>query len=94
MAGGGIKGGQVIGETDELGWSIAKDPVSINDFHATMLHLFGIDHLKLTKRFGGLDIRLTDLGGQVVKKLPSTIGSRWCAAASPTAPRSRRRWRA
>ena len=69
MAGGGIKGGQVVGETDELGWSIAKDPVSINDFHATMLHQFGIDHLKLTKRFGGLDIRLTDLGGQVVKKL-------------------------
>ena len=69
LAGGGIRGGQVIGSTDEIGWSITSDPVSINDFHATLLHLFGIDHLRLSKRFGGLDIRLTDLGGQVVKKL-------------------------
>ncbi len=67
MAGGGIKGGQVYGETDELGWGIVRDPVHINDFHATLLHLFGIDHLKLTHRFQGRDFRLTDLAGKVVK---------------------------
>ena len=44
MAGGGVRGGQVIGETDEIGWSITKDPVHVNDFHATILHLFGLDH--------------------------------------------------
>jgi len=69
MAGGGVRGGQVVGETDELGWAPSTDPVHINDFHATLLHLFGIDHLRLTKRFGGLDLRLTNLGGNVVKKL-------------------------
>ncbi len=67
MAGGGIKGGQVYGETDELGWGIVRDPVHINDFHATLLHLFGIDHLKLTHRFQGRDFRLTDVAGKVVK---------------------------
>ena len=69
MAGGGIKGGQVVGKTDEIGWSITEDPVHINDFHATLLHLFGIDHTKLVHRFGGLDLRLTNIGGNVVKKL-------------------------
>ena len=53
MAGGGIKGGQVIGRTDEIGWGVEEDPVSINDLHATILHLFGIDHLRLTHRFQG-----------------------------------------
>jgi len=69
MAGGGVPGGKVIGQTDEFGWAPVKDPVHINDFHATLLHLFGLNHLKLTTRFGGLDLRLTDLGGKVVKKL-------------------------
>ncbi len=69
MAGGGVKGGQVVGSTDELGWAPVEDPVHINDFHATLLHLFGLDHLKLSKRFGGLDQRLTNVGGQVVEKL-------------------------
>ncbi len=64
MAGGGIKGGQVYGETDEIGWGIAEDPVHVNDLHATMLHLFGLDHLKLTYRFQGRDFRLTDVAGQ------------------------------
>jgi hypothetical protein len=67
MAGGGIKGGQVYGETDEIGWGVVRDPVHINDFHATLLHLFGIDHLKLTHRFQGRDFRLTDVAGKVVK---------------------------
>lgn len=67
LAGGGIKGGQVYGETDEFGWSIVRDPVHINDFHATILHLFGLDHLRLTHRFQGRDFRLTDVAGKVVK---------------------------
>ncbi len=68
LAGGGIKGGQVYGETDEIGWSPVRDPVHINDMHATMLQLFGLDHLKLTHRFQGRDFRLTDVGGEVVDR--------------------------
>ena len=68
MAGGGIRGGQVFGETDDLGWGITKDPVHINDLHATMLHLFGLDHLKLTHRSQGRDFRLTDVGGKIMKQ--------------------------
>ena len=71
MAGGGVKGGQVIGETDEIGWGIAKDPVHVNDFHATMLHLFGLNHEQLTYRFQGRDFRLTDVAGRVV---PAMLG--------------------
>jgi hypothetical protein len=69
LAGGGIKGGQVIGRTDDIGWNVVEDPVHVNDFHATILHLFGLDHLKLKVRFNGLDVRLTDLAGNVVTKL-------------------------
>ncbi len=69
MAGGGVKGGQVIGETDEIGWNIVKDAVHINDLHATLLHLFGFDHTELTYRFQGRDFRLTDVAGDVVRKL-------------------------
>jgi len=69
MAGGGIKGGTILGETDELGWNVTKDPVHINDLHATILHLFGMDHKKLTYRFQGRDYRLTDVAGKVVTKL-------------------------
>ncbi len=66
LAGGGIQGGQVYGETDEFGWGVKKDPVHINDLHATMLNQFGLDHLKLTYRFQGRDFRLTDVGGKVL----------------------------
>jgi hypothetical protein len=69
MAGGGVKGGQVIGKTDEIGWGIVEDPVHVNDLHATILHLFGFDHTKLTYRFQGRDFRLTDVAGKVVKKV-------------------------
>jgi len=69
LAGGGIKGGQVIGETDEIGWNIAKDPIHINDLHATILHLFGLDHTRLTYRFQGRDFRLTDVAGNLVRTL-------------------------
>ena len=60
------KAGQVYGETDEIGWGVVEDPVHVNDFHATMLHLFGLDHLKLTHRFQGRDFRLTDVAGKVI----------------------------
>nr|ADI22613.1 hypothetical protein [uncultured verrucomicrobium HF0500_16O23] len=66
MAGGGLKGGQVYGTTDEIGWSITEDPVHPNDLHATMLHQFGINHKRLTYRFQGRDFRLTDVGGRVI----------------------------
>jgi uncharacterized protein (DUF1501 family) len=69
MAGGGVKGGQVIGKTDEIGWNIVEDPIHINDYHATILHLFGFDHRKLTYKYQGRDFRLTDVAGNVVKKL-------------------------
>jgi hypothetical protein len=66
LAGGGLRGGQVHGETDEIGWNVVKDPVHPNDLHATMLHCFGLDHLRLTHRFQGRDFRLTDVGGKVI----------------------------
>ena len=69
LAGGGVKGGQVLGTTDELGWKVTEDAVHMNDFHATLLHLFGLDHKKLTFRHQGLDMRLTDVAGKVVTKL-------------------------
>jgi uncharacterized protein (DUF1501 family) len=69
MAGGGVKGGQVVGKTDEIGWNVVEEPIHINDWHATILHLFGLDHLKLTYRFQGRDFRLTDVAGKVVPKL-------------------------
>jgi uncharacterized protein (DUF1501 family) len=68
-AGGGIKGGQVVGKTDDIGWGVVEDAIHVNDLHATVLHLFGMDHLKLTYRFQGRDFRLTDVAGKVVKKL-------------------------
>jgi hypothetical protein len=69
MAGGGVKGGQVYGETDDFAWNVTRDPVSMHDFHATILHLFGLDHTRLTYRFQGRDFRLTDVHGKVVKGL-------------------------
>jgi uncharacterized protein (DUF1501 family) len=69
LAGGGVKGGQVIGETDDIGWNIVKDPIHINDLHATILHMFGLEHTRLTYRFQGRDFRLTDVAGKVVDKL-------------------------
>ena len=69
LAGGGVKGGQVIGATDELGSNAVEDPVHVHDLQATALHLLGLDHLKLTYRFQGRDFRLTDVGGKVVEKV-------------------------
>jgi hypothetical protein len=59
LAGGGIKGGTVWGETDEFSYNIVRDPVHVRDLQATLLHLFGIDHERLTFKFQGLDQRLT-----------------------------------
>jgi uncharacterized protein (DUF1501 family) len=67
MAGGGTKRGHVYGETDELGYGIAKDPVHVHDFNATVLHLLGVDHKRLTFRYQGRQFRLTDVHGEVKK---------------------------
>ena len=69
LAGGGIKGGITYGATDDLGYGIAENPVSVHDLHATMLHLLGIDHTKLTIRAQGRDFRLTDVHGHVVRDI-------------------------
>lgn len=71
MAGGGIKPGTVYGETDEFGYNITKDPVSVNDFHATVLHLMGINHEQLTYKHLGRRYRLTDVAGNLVKGIIS-----------------------
>lgn len=67
LAGGGVKGGHVYGETDEFGWNIVRDPVHVHDHQATILHLLGIDHERLTFRYQGRQFRLTDIHGHVVK---------------------------
>jgi hypothetical protein len=69
LAGGGVKGGTVVGQTDEFGWKPAENPVHVHDLHATLLHLFGLDHERLTYRFQGRDFRLTDVAGRVVKEV-------------------------
>jgi uncharacterized protein (DUF1501 family) len=66
IAGGGAKAGHVHGATDDLGYAIARDPVHIHDFNATILHLLGIDHQRLTFRYQGRQFRLTDVHGRVV----------------------------
>jgi hypothetical protein len=69
LAGGGVKPGIRYGATDELGYSIAENPVHIHDLNATLLHLLGLDHERLTYRYQGRDYRLTDVHGHVVKGL-------------------------
>jgi hypothetical protein len=69
LAGGGIKGGISLGRTDELGYNAVEDVVEVHDLHATMLHLLGIDHRRLTYKFQGRDFRLTDVRGNVVRQV-------------------------
>jgi len=69
LAGGGVKGGTVYGETDEFSYNIVKDPVHVHDFHATLLKLLGIDHERLTYLYQGRRFRLTDVHGTVVEDL-------------------------
>ena len=66
LAGGGVKGGTIHGATDDYGYHAVENKVEIHDLHATMLHLLGIDHKRLTYRFGGRDMRLTDVHGEVI----------------------------
>ena len=69
LAGGGVKGGTVVGSTDEFGFKAEQNPVHVHDLHATMLHLLGMDHEKLTYRYAGRDFRLTDVHGNLVKEI-------------------------
>ncbi|MDF2439850.1 MAG: hypothetical protein JWN98_834 [Abditibacteriota bacterium] len=69
MAGGGIKGGMIHGATDEYGWHAVQDKVHVHDLHATILHLMGIDHEKLTYHYGGRNYRLTDVSGTVIRAI-------------------------
>jgi hypothetical protein len=71
LAGGGIKGGTVYGSTDEFGFQAVENPTSVHDLHATMLHLMGMDHERLTYRYAGRDFRLTDVHGKVIQDIVS-----------------------
>ncbi|MGE3316947.1 MAG: DUF1501 domain-containing protein, partial [Planctomycetaceae bacterium] len=69
MAGGGVKPGMTLGASDELGFHVVEDPVHVHDLQATILHLLGFDHERLTYRHAGRDFRLTDVHGHVVEKI-------------------------
>jgi hypothetical protein len=69
MAGAGIKGGQIIGQSDDFGYKTVQQPVSVHDFHATVLHLLGIDHKRLTYFFNGRHMRLTDVHGELIPQI-------------------------
>jgi hypothetical protein len=69
MAGGGVKAGSVYGATDDFAYNVTENPVHVHDFHATLLHLLGIDHERLTYLHQGRRFRLTDVHGQVVRAL-------------------------
>jgi arylsulfatase A-like enzyme len=69
MAGGGVKAGLSLGQTDELGYNVVEDPVHVHDINATILHLMGMNHERLTYNHLGREFRLTDVHGQVIEKL-------------------------
>ena len=69
LAGGGVKGGTIYGASDEFGMHAVENPVHVHDLHATVLHLLGLNHEKLTYRYAGRDFRLTDVHGRVVKDI-------------------------
>jgi hypothetical protein len=69
MAGGGVRAGHSHGETDDFGYLAVRDKVHMHDLHATLLHLMGLDHERLTYRYAGRDFRLTDVYGHVVKEV-------------------------
>jgi uncharacterized protein (DUF1501 family) len=71
MAGAGIKGGQSIGATDEFGWKATEQIVTAHDFHATILHLLGVDHKRLTYFYNGRNMRLTDVAGELIPQIVS-----------------------
>ena len=72
MAGGGVQRGTIYGATDEYGYRVVANKLTVHDLHANMLHLLGIDHKRLTVRFSGRDMRLTDVHGKIV---PEIVGS-------------------
>ena len=69
LAGGGVRRGATVGATDDLGYRVVEDPIHVHDLHATILHLLGLDHTRLTYRYQGRDFRLTDVFGRVVPEL-------------------------
>lgn len=69
LAGGGVRGGTTYGASDEIGYKAAEDRVHVNDLHATILHLLGVDHERLTYRYSGREFRLTDVGGRVLHEI-------------------------
>ena len=69
MAGGGVRGGFAYGATDDFGFRAVENRMHVNDLHATVLHLMGIDHEQLTYRYAGRDFRLTDVGGKVANEI-------------------------
>jgi uncharacterized protein (DUF1501 family) len=69
LAGGGIRGGMTWGATDDFGFKAVEDPVHYPDLHATILHLLGLDHTRLTYRYSGRDFRLTDVSGRVIREI-------------------------
>jgi uncharacterized protein (DUF1501 family) len=69
LAGGAVRGGLAYGATDDYGWHAVRDKVHVHDLHATILHLMGLDHTKLTYMYGGRNYRLTDVSGNVVKDI-------------------------
>ncbi len=73
LAGGGVKGGQVYGATDEIGYAAVENKLHVHDLHATLLHLMGIDHEKLTYRYSGRDFRLTDVSGTVARGIVASV---------------------
>jgi arylsulfatase A-like enzyme len=78
LAGGGVRGGHVHGATDEFGFRAVEDRVHVHDLHATLLHLLGFDHLRLTYRYAGRDFRLTDVHGNVVHDVIAVRIRRGC----------------
>ena len=87
LAGGGVKPGITLGETDEFGFNVADDQVHVHDLHATILHLLGFDHTQLTYRFQGRDFRLTDVHGQGGEGDPGVTRARaadWAAGCAAT----------
>ena len=69
MAGGGVRQGTTYGHTDEFGYNIADNPVEVHDLHATILHLLGVDHERLTHKYQGRYFRLTDVHGHLIKRI-------------------------
>jgi Protein of unknown function (DUF1501) len=69
LAGGGARGGVAYGQTDEYGMQVVEEPCHVHDYHATILHVLGLDHTQVTYRYAGRDFRLTDVAGRVIERI-------------------------